>query len=124
MIVIGLVSSPVIVTKGPLMLIFHEIACVPQENTKTRLIFHVKHCISLSQGISLSQDVSLSLAMWLLAGFGPWGAIAEGRRRKREGSGYLCPWLIHYRATSSWLHALPEDHSSSYESSPYMTLPL
>ena len=118
MIVIGLVSSPVIVTKGPLMLIFHEIACVPQENTKTRLIFHVKHCISLSQ------DVSLSLAMWLLAGFGPWGAIAEGRRRKREGSGYLCPWLIHYRATSSWLHALPEDHSSSYESSPYMTRPL
>lgn len=57
MIFVGLVSSPVIVTKGPLMLIFHEIACVPQENTKTRLIFHVKRCISLSQ------DISPSLAM-------------------------------------------------------------
>lgn len=47
MIVVGLLSSPVIVTKGPLMLIFHEIACVPQD-TKTRLTFHVRDCISLS----------------------------------------------------------------------------
>lgn len=50
MIVVGLLSSPVIVTKGPLMLIFYEIACVPQ-NTKTRLIFHVKDCVSLSLAV-------------------------------------------------------------------------
>ncbi|XP_067608317.1 butyrophilin subfamily 3 member A3 isoform X3 [Pseudorca crassidens] len=38
----ALVELKVAVTKGPLMLTFHEMACVPQENTKTRPMSNVK----------------------------------------------------------------------------------